>query len=46
MFMYEKDNKLCVVFDEHRQIPAEEPDVVLWKDENGKVCLQLKGEEE
>ena len=33
MFVYEKDNKINVVFD--GTLPVETPDMVVYKDENG-----------
>lgn len=33
MFMYEKDNKLCIVFDGNA--PVENPDVMVEKTEEG-----------
>lgn len=43
MYMYEKDDKLCVVLGEEgkKQIPVENPDVVIEKDENGVVKIQV-----
>lgn len=43
MYMYEKDGKLCVVLGEEgkKQIPVENPDVVIEKDENGAVKIQV-----
>ena len=42
MYMYEKDDKLCIVLGEEgkKQIPVENPDVVIEKDENGVVKIQ------
>ena len=41
MFIYEKDNKLNVVF--NSSTPVEEPDVVISK-EGGVVSLNISGE--
>ena len=40
MYMYEKEGKLCIVFTD-KQLPAETPDVIIYKDEVGKIILQV-----
>lgn len=38
MFMYEKDGKLCIVFDDNK--PAENPDVIIEKVDD-KVLIHV-----
>ena len=43
MFIYQKrkNDRLCVVFNDPQQLPVKEPDIELWQEDDGKICVRI-----